>query len=80
MLEIEELKEELSTISHMTTQTGKDKWDTPETVLVGNKKGRLRKDRYSALLIANMAARRINRPTTISYQQTPTGWCCLSHS
>ena len=28
--EIEELKEELSTISHMTTQTGKDKWDTPE--------------------------------------------------
>lgn len=73
VLELEELKEELSTISHMTTQTGKDKWDTPETILVGNKKGRLRKDRYSALLMANMAARRINRPTTINYQQTPAG-------
>ena len=73
VLEIEELKEELSTISHMTTQTGKDKWDTPETTLIGNKKGRLRKDRYSALLIANMAARRINRPTTINHQQLPAG-------
>ena len=73
VVEIEELKEELSTISHMTTQTGKDKWDTPETVLVGNKKGRLRKDRYSALLIANMAARRMNRPTTIHHQNLPAG-------
>ncbi len=73
VIEIEELKDELSTISHMTTQTGKDKWDTPETVLIGNKKGRLRKDRYSALLMANMAARRMNRPTTIDHQKLPAG-------
>jgi hypothetical protein len=62
MLEIEELKDELATIVH--TQTGqslRDRWDTPETKLAGGKKGRLRKDRYSALLMANMAARTLAR-------------------
>lgn len=63
MWEVEELKDELSSIRH--TQTGvsmRDHWDTPETKDVNtNKKGRVRKDRYSALLIANMAARRIER-------------------
>ena len=39
----------------------RDRWDTPETKLSHGKKGRLRKDRYSALLIANMLARQINR-------------------
>lgn len=73
VFEIEELKDELSTIHHSTTLTGKDKWDTPETTLENNKKGRLRKDRYSALLMANMAARRLNRPTTIDHQKTPPG-------
>ena len=63
MWEIEELKDELSSIRH--TQTGvtmRDHWDTPEVKDVNtNTKGRVRKDRYSALLIANMAARRIER-------------------
>jgi hypothetical protein len=62
MLEIEELKDELSTIVH--TQVGqsmRDRWDTPEVKLAENKKGRLRKDRYSALLMGNMAARRLQR-------------------
>lgn len=61
-LEIEELKDELSTIVH--TQTGvtkRDHWDTPEVKLAGGKKGRLRKDRYSALLMANMVARQMAR-------------------
>jgi hypothetical protein len=56
-MEIEELKNELSSIIHTQTLTGRDKWDTPEVKLPGNKKGRLRKDRYSALLIANQIAR-----------------------
>jgi len=64
--EIEELKDELSTITISRTGTGsqsRDKWDTPEVKGKDGKKGRLRKDRYSALLIANMIARqnRINK-------------------
>lgn len=67
--EIEALKDELCTIVH--TQTGqqlRDRWDTPEVKLPGGKKGRDRKDRYSALLMANMAARIIQsyRPSGFS--------------
>ena len=56
--EIEELKDELATIVHSQTGLqGRDRWDTPEIKLEGNKKGRMRKDRYSALLMCNMVAR-----------------------
>jgi len=64
ILEIEELKNELTTIVMTQTSNGpnaRDRWDTPETKLGQGKKGRLRKDRYSALLIANMIARQMNR-------------------
>lgn len=64
ILEIEELKNELTTIVMTQTSTGpnaRDRWDTPEVKLPGGKKGRLRKDRYSALLIANMLARQLNK-------------------
>jgi len=54
VMEIEELKDELATIIHDQTTGGRDRWDTPEVKLPGNRKGRLRKDRYSALLMANM--------------------------
>jgi len=58
MFEIEELKDELTQITHTQTPgTNRDKWDTPEIKVEGGKKGRLRKDRYSALLMANMVAR-----------------------
>lgn len=58
MMEIEDLKDELASIVHtQTPQTGRERWDTPEIKLEGGKKGRDRKDRYSALLIANMVAR-----------------------
>jgi hypothetical protein len=60
ILEIEELKNELTTIVMTQTSTGsggRDRWDTPEVKLQNGKKGRLRKDRYSALVIANMIAR-----------------------
>jgi len=64
ILEIEELKNELTTIVMSQTSTGpnaRDRWDTPEVKLPNGKKGKLRKDRYSALLIANMLARQISR-------------------
>jgi hypothetical protein len=64
ILEIEELKNELTTIVMTQTSTGsggRDRWDTPEVKLQNGKRGRLRKDRYSALVIANMLARQINR-------------------
>lgn len=61
VMEIEDLKDELSMIQITQTTTGRDKWDTPETVIGTGKKGKLRKDRYSSLLMANMAARIIDR-------------------
>ncbi len=69
VMEIEELKDELATIEYSQTgTTGRDRWDTPEVKLPGNKKGRLRKDRYSALVIANMLARTMGKVyTTIQY-------------
>lgn len=62
VMDIEELKEELATIQHSQTGTSlRDKWDTPEVKIAGGRKGRLRKDRYSALLMANMVARVFQR-------------------
>jgi len=64
ILEIEELKNELTTIVMSQTSSGggaRDRWDTPDIKMPNGKKGKLRKDRYSALLIANMLARQINR-------------------
>jgi intein/homing endonuclease len=64
VMEIEELKTELSTIVMTTTSAGvgaRDKWDTPEIKLPNGKKGKLRKDRYSALVMANMIARQYKR-------------------
>jgi len=72
ILEIEELKNELTTIVMTQTSTGsggRDRWDTPDVKLPNGKKGKLRKDRYSALLIANMIARQINRSISpVSYE------------
>lgn len=65
MFEIEELKNELTTIEHTQTPTGLDKWDTPEIKHANSRKGRLRKDRYTALLMANMAARTIQRAPVV---------------
>jgi hypothetical protein len=64
IMEIEELKNELTTIVMTQTSTGpnaRDRWDTPELKLPNGKKGRLRKDRYSSLVIANMLARQMGR-------------------
>jgi len=39
------------------TSTGREHWDTPEVKIGTGRKERIRKDRYSSLLMANMAAR-----------------------
>lgn len=64
VLEIEELKDELSMIQMTQTSNGRDRWDTPEVIVGTGKKSKIRKDRYSALLMANMAARIIQRTPT----------------
>jgi len=69
VMEIEELKDELAMIQMTQTSAGRDRWDTPETIIGTGKKGKQRKDRYSALLMANMAARIISRtPEKEAYQ------------
>lgn len=70
--EIEELKRELITITHTRVGvTNRDRWDTPEIKLAGGKKGRMHKDRYSALLMANALARRLMRnPVQVSSPMT----------
>jgi hypothetical protein len=60
VMEIEELKNELSMIILTNTLTGRERWDTPDVKVAAGKKRRLRKDRYSALLMANMSARQLN--------------------
>ena len=60
VFEIEELKQELSIIIQTRTAlTGREHWDTPEIKLGGGKKDHMLKDRYSALVIANMLARQM---------------------
>ena len=69
VMDIEELKDELSMIQMTQTANGRDRWDTPEIVVAAGKKSKMRKDRYSSLIMANMAARRIARtPTPEQYQ------------
>jgi len=54
---IEAMKDELATIVHTETINGREHWDTPQKKSEGQEKTRLRKDRYSALLLANASAR-----------------------
>ena len=60
VMEIEDLKDELSMIVMTQTSTGRERWDTPEVKTGVNRKSRLRKDRYSSLIMANMSARSIS--------------------
>lgn len=59
VMEIEEMKNELSSIVMTQTASGRDRWDTPDQKLPGSKKGRMRKDRYSALLMAAYLGRKL---------------------
>jgi uncharacterized protein YfbU (UPF0304 family) len=72
--EIEEMKRELSTIvMTRTTSQNREHWDTPEIQAANGKKGRMKKDRYSALLIANAVARKLNPTYTPVTQRTVIG-------
>ena len=62
--EIELLKDELCTITLRQTPSGREQFVTPEEVTKGRKKHQ-KKDRYSSLVIANMAARLIQNDETI---------------
>jgi hypothetical protein len=74
IFDINELKDELAIIVMTRTPNGRDKWDTPEIKLPNQKKGKLRKDRYSALVMANMVARTLQRTVPRSKFETEIGW------
>lgn len=76
--EIDELKHELSTIIHSATPNGRERWDTPEVKLAGKQKGRMRKDRYSSLFLANMAARTIQNTVRITHEFAMGGYASSS--
>ena len=80
VMEIEDLKDELTMIQITQTATGRDKWDTPETVIGTGKKGKLRKDRYSSLLMANMAARTLSRMPEATVYNFYGGFATLEKS
>jgi hypothetical protein len=68
VMDIEELKDELSMIQMTQTPSGRDRWDTPEVIVGAGRKSKMRKDRYSALLMANMSGRVLQRlPTPQEY-------------
>lgn len=72
VIDIEELKDELSTIVMNRTPSGRERWDTPDKITDG-KKGNMKKDRYSALLIANTIARKLYREPTPTYKGSDFG-------
>lgn len=80
VMEIEALKDELTTIIHEQTITGRDRWDTPAIKRAGNKVGRLRKDRYTALTIANLIARVSVATVLVGFQYKPIGGYVSSSS
>ena len=73
-LEIEALKAELTTIVWTETEGGRERWDTPAIKGEANKGVKLRKDRYSALLMANMTARTLARARGDVEYHAAGGW------
>ena len=68
--EIEELKDEMTTIVVTPSSIlGREVFNTPEVKTEQHKKGRLRKDRYSALLYANYYIRnKLNSDLQVEYR------------
>ena len=50
VLDLEELKDELSMIQMTQTTSGRDRWDTPQVVVGTGRKSKMRKDRYLSLI------------------------------
>ena len=80
VMEIEELKDELSMIVMTQTSTGRERWDTPEIKVAAGKKSRLRKDRYSSLLMANMSARSLGTEQKIEEHGAIGGFARIDSS
>jgi hypothetical protein len=80
VMDIEELKDELSMIQITQTATGRDKWDMPEVIVAAGRKSKMRKDRYSALVMANMAARCLARMPTPQEYHFYGGFATISES
>jgi hypothetical protein len=80
VMEIEELKNELSLIEVTESVNGRMRWDTPEVKVGVGKKKRMRKDRYSSLLMANMAARNINFDEKQSIYHGYGGFASMSNN
>lgn len=75
---LEELKNELCTIQMSETATGKERFDTPQVVQPGAvegraRKGRLRKDRYTALLLSHkyIYDTHVATGTDVDYEDVP---------
>lgn len=75
---LEELKNELCTIQMSETATGKERFDTPQVIKPGavegrTRKGRLRKDRYTALLLSHKYIYDTDTTTdhSIDYEDVP---------
>ena len=79
-MEIEELKNELSLIEVTESVNGRMRWDTPEVKIGVGKKKRMRKDRYSSLLMANMSARNINFEEKQSSYNAYGGFAAVSNA
>lgn len=74
VVEIEELKTEICTVEcRPSSALGREVFDTPEVKGPDNKKGRLKKDRYSALLYANYYLRNREKNKPIEIQYVPVG-------
>ncbi len=72
--EIEELKSEITTIIVTPSSTlGKETFDTPSVKGEGDKKGHLRKDRYSALLYANFYCRNKSKNEVLKVEYRAVG-------
>jgi hypothetical protein len=72
--ELEELKTELTTIVVTASSSlGKETFDTPSIKGENDKKGHLRKDRYSALLYANYYARNRDKNDILQIEYKAVG-------
>lgn len=67
-MEIELMKDEISSIVVTETNKGLEQWDVPDKKMAGSKKGPMRKDRYSSLLMANAGARAISKIIIPEYE------------
>lgn len=74
VFEIEEIKNELSNIIITKTPNGRDKWDTPDKLDTSNRKVKMRKDRYCALLMANSVATKIETTPIVVYNISDGGF------